>query len=166
MVAADGVTTGGPETGVRRDGRRTHVRTGGAVAVAVGVVALTPWTLSAAHPADDAGPTRAPVHSIELPDLSPVEEDKGPARLPRQVRASSSSSVAPSDTSSVDPVTDDTAIGTVSSTGDGTSPPPTLPAELDPVTGLVGLDAHDHPWDEQPPPLVDLGALVDPPGPG
>ena len=74
--------------------------------------------------------------------------------------------MAPSDTSSVDPVTDDTAIGTVSSTGDGTSPPPTLPAELDPVTGLVGLDAHDHPWDEQPPPLVDLGALVDPPGPG
>jgi hypothetical protein len=135
-------------------------------AVAVGVVALTPWTLSAAHPADDAGPTRAPVHSIEHPDLSPVEENKGPARLPRQVRASSSSSVAPSDTSSVDPVTDDTAIGTLSSTGDGTSQPPTLPAELDPVTGLVGLDAHDHPWDELPPAVGHLGELVEPPGHG
>jgi hypothetical protein len=67
--------------------------------------------------------------------------------------------VAPSDTSSVDPVTDDTAVGTVSPTGDDSWPP--VPAQLDAVTALVGLDSHDHPWDEQPPPVVDLGALVE-----
>jgi hypothetical protein len=142
------------------------MRVVGSLAIAVGVVALIPWTSSAADDAGGAVPIRTnPAHLIEHPDLSPVEEKNDPARLPRQVRASSNSSVAPSDTSSVDPVTDDTAVGIISSTGDGTSQPPILPAELDPVTALVGLDAHDHPWDEQPPPVVDLGQLVhgDPP---
>jgi hypothetical protein len=69
--------------------------------------------------------------------------------------------VAPSDTSSVDAVTDDTAVGTVSPTGGDSSPPFELPSGLDAVTGLVGLDSHDHPWDEQPPPVVDLGELAE-----
>lgn len=115
----------------------------------------------------------------------------------------SNSSVAPSDTSSVDAVTDDTAIGMVSSTDDGDvtdgdvkgrgapdradadaagdslgglprsststtghpgedAPVPFLDhASLGSVTGLVGLDSHDHPWDEQPPPVVDLGQATE-----
>jgi hypothetical protein len=96
-------------------------------------------------------------------------------------------------------VTDDTAIGMVSSTDDGavhtrgapartdadaagdslgglprssrTSPEhlsddamvphPGHASVLDPLTSLVGLDSHDHPWDEQPPPVVDLGQVID-----
>ncbi len=54
-------------------------------------------------------------------------------------------------------MTDDTAVGTVSPTGDCSSMPLQLPAGTDAVTALVGLDSHDHPWDEQPPPIVDLG---------
>ena len=172
-----------------------------AAVMAVGATTALAWTaipsaVGGHVPSTDGSATV--VHPAQSrPDQSSVEETKHPARLPRQVRAPSNSSVAPSDTSSVDAVTDDAAIGMVSSTDDGDvtrnapgradadaagdslgglprsgtsttghpgedAPVPFLDhASLDSVTGMVGLDSHDHPWDEQPPPVVDLGQAID-----
>jgi hypothetical protein len=175
----------------------------GAVVATLGAVIAAPWVATATTADGSALMTVGSAVVVQQPQSrlqeSPVEETTHPVRHPRQVRVPSNSSVAPSDTSSVDAVTDDAAIGMVSSTGDdyvvyltGSTPgrthadaagdslgglsrsgtsadgrtsrnamPPFLGhASLDSVTGLVGLDSHDHPWDEQPS-VVDLGQVVD-----
>lgn len=137
-----------------------------AVWAAVGAAIAVPWAVLSSAAFGQALPTGGSAVEVQrpqgLPEQSSVEETTHPVRQTRQVRVPSNRSVAPSDTSSVDAVTDDAAIGTVSSTDDDHGQPG-LPAELDPATGLVGLDSHDHPWDERPPPIVDLGELVEPP---
>jgi hypothetical protein len=164
MVAAVRADRGGPAHDASRPGSRARGRVSRRATVVVGVAAVVPWTISATAHADRSAPdigALVQTRPSSPPELSPVGDSKPPARHSRQVRASSNSSVAPSDTSSVDPVTDDTAVGTVSPTGDDSWAPHELPAGLDAVTTLVGLDSHDHPWDEQPPPLVDLGKLAE-----
>ena len=160
MVAAVRAGRGGPAHDVSSS---AWGRVGRRATVVVGVAAVVPWAMSATAHADRSAPDFGALTQTRLgspPEPSPVGDSKPPARHPRQVRASSNSSVAPSDTSSVDPVTDDTAVGTVSPTGDDTWALAELPVALDAATTLVGLDPHDHPWDEQPPPVVDLGAVV------
>jgi hypothetical protein len=164
MVAAVRAGRGGPAHDASRPGSWAWGRVSRHAAVVVGVAAVVPWTMSATAYADRSAPdsgASTQTRPSSPPELSPVGDSKPPARHSRQVRASSNSSVAPSDTSSVDPVTDDTAVGTVSPTGDDSWALVELPAALDAVTALVGLDSHDHPWDEQPPPVVDLGEFAE-----
>lgn len=204
MVATPEAAGRGPLSGTRRS---PAIRRRGYVIAAVAAFGATATVPGAAATSTADGQALMTVGSavvVQQPqsrlEESSVEETTHPARQPRQVRVPSSSSVAPSDTSSVDAVTDDAAIGMVSSTDDdqiltvaagasgrtqadavgdslgglprsGTSADgrtsreamPRLPgqASLDSVTGLVGLDSHDHPWDEQPPPVVDLGQAID-----
>ena len=94
----------------------------GAVVASRGAAIAVPWAATAATDDGSALVTVGSAVLVQQPQSrlqeSPVEEAIHPARHPRQVRVPSSSSVAPSDTSSVDAATDDAAIGMVSSTGD------------------------------------------------
>jgi hypothetical protein len=148
-------------------------RTGVAVG-ALGVALAVPWAASPSTAVGQGFSSGGSAVEVQRPQSRPEQSSVGeiayPARYPRQVRVPSNSSVAPSDTSSVDAATDDAAIGMVSPTDDGDVHAGGVPVrpDADAAGGSLGgfsrsgRSTSGHPADDAPVPFLDDASMLDP----